>query len=235
MASFEYKGGSRAMGRDLADRHVVPNDKRKRTRDANDIPVPDELKFGSGREENPHRLEMRMKQIQFGKNTIGYDNYLAAVPKEKRHAMHSLHPRTPDPHEDISKRAFDGKVKMWRRSLHKWDDADRIQNVEYRSERDFGDEKLWRCKKLELVIQPVGAPSPIKNKTTKQQRNLQLNSEEISAATSGQSCSRQEDRSPMNAKRLKIAEDEEPLEFQDEEPIDTIGEGIEGEFEEDFL
>lgn len=32
-------------------------------------------------ESDQRRLEVRMKQIQFGKNTIGYDNYLATVAK----------------------------------------------------------------------------------------------------------------------------------------------------------
>lgn len=32
-------------------------------------------------ENDPHKVEVRMKQVQYGKNTIGYDNYLAAVPK----------------------------------------------------------------------------------------------------------------------------------------------------------
>ena len=39
------------------------------------------LKFRSEKETNEHRLENRGKQIQFGKNTVGYDNYIAAVPK----------------------------------------------------------------------------------------------------------------------------------------------------------
>ena len=40
-----------------------------------------DVKYGTGVETNEHRIETRLKQIQFGKNTIGYDNYLAAVPK----------------------------------------------------------------------------------------------------------------------------------------------------------
>lgn len=31
------------------------------------------------------------------------------------------HPRTPDPYEVQSKRSFDGRIKAWRRELHKWD------------------------------------------------------------------------------------------------------------------
>lgn len=32
-------------------------------------------------EDDPKRLIARQKQIDFGKNTIGYENYLKAVPK----------------------------------------------------------------------------------------------------------------------------------------------------------
>ena len=39
------------------------------------------VKFGGGIETNQQRIEVRSKQIQYGKNTIGYDNYLALVPK----------------------------------------------------------------------------------------------------------------------------------------------------------
>jgi hypothetical protein len=30
------------------------------------------------------------------------------------------HPRTPDKYEVMSKRAWDGRVKSWRKALHKW-------------------------------------------------------------------------------------------------------------------
>ncbi len=32
-------------------------------------------------ENDPMKLEARMKQVLYGKNTIGYDNYTAAVPR----------------------------------------------------------------------------------------------------------------------------------------------------------
>ena len=38
-------------------------------------------RFGSGIETDERKIENRMKQILFGKNTIGYDNYISAVPK----------------------------------------------------------------------------------------------------------------------------------------------------------
>ena len=72
-------------------------------------------------ETDPVKIQSRLKQIQFGKNTIGYDNYTAAVPRKKRYLNINEHPRTPDPYEIQSKRAFDGKIKVWRRGLHKWD------------------------------------------------------------------------------------------------------------------
>jgi hypothetical protein len=71
-------------------------------------------------ESNPQRLEQRLKQIQYGYNTVAYDAYIAAVPKHKRLGP-ELHPRTPDPYEKQSKRAFDGRYKKWRRDLHKFE------------------------------------------------------------------------------------------------------------------
>lgn len=67
----------------------------------------------------------RQKQIDFGKNTLGYDNYTRAVPKERRERSKrgGEHPVTPDKYEVTSKRAFDGRVKAWRRLLHRWDDV----------------------------------------------------------------------------------------------------------------
>lgn len=38
-------------------------------------------KFGDTLETDEIRIANRMKQVEFGKNTKGYDNYIAAVPK----------------------------------------------------------------------------------------------------------------------------------------------------------
>jgi hypothetical protein len=82
------------------------------------------VKVSKELEKDPARIAARLKQVAFGKNTVGYDNYVAAVPREKR-GGYQEHPRTPDAYEAQSKRAFDGKVKAWRRGIHRWDtDAD---------------------------------------------------------------------------------------------------------------
>ncbi|GLC39517.1 Protein tanc2 [Pleodorina starrii] len=73
---------------------------------------------------DPHRLGQRQKQVDYGKNTIGYQRYLQQVPKDKRRRKGEqwLDPVTPDINQNISKRCFDGQIKVWRRALHKYDD-----------------------------------------------------------------------------------------------------------------
>ncbi|KAI9015490.1 histone RNA hairpin-binding protein RNA-binding domain-containing protein [Hyaloraphidium curvatum] len=64
------------------------------------------------------RLEQRQKQIDYGKNTAGYERYTKMVPKSKRKRGD---PQTPDKYASYSKRAWDGLVRVWRRKLHAWD------------------------------------------------------------------------------------------------------------------
>jgi len=71
-----------------------------------------------GRVTDGHKLAQRQKQIDFGKATAGYREYLRQVPKGKRMRHH---PRTPDITADVSKRKFHGRVRQWRRALHAWD------------------------------------------------------------------------------------------------------------------
>eukprot|EP01084_Bolivina_argentea_P081332 147283_1 len=71
-------------------------------------------------------IQNRAKQIQFGKNLIGYKHYLSLIPN-KNERKPNIHPLTPtvgiNEHisEDISKKTFDINVKKWKRDIHKWD------------------------------------------------------------------------------------------------------------------
>lgn len=66
----------------------------------------------------PKVLARRQKDVDYGKNTIGYDRYLQAVPKEKRRREH---PKTPPKHLKSTRRGWDGMVRLWRKQLHHWD------------------------------------------------------------------------------------------------------------------
>lgn len=63
-------------------------------------------------------LVRRQKQIDYGKNTLGYENYIKQVPK---HARTKEHPSTPQKHLKYSRRAWDGLIRVWRKQLHCFD------------------------------------------------------------------------------------------------------------------
>ena len=70
-------------------------------------------------EDDPRRLEQRQKQIDYGKNTIGYQRYVVEVP---RRARGRSMPWTPDIKTKTSKRGFDSMMSRWRTALHKWEE-----------------------------------------------------------------------------------------------------------------
>jgi hypothetical protein len=72
-------------------------------------------------ETDPHRLQQRQKQIDFGLATIGYANYVAWLSSNKG----SVKPiPLPNIHAQCSKRTWDAQIKHWRRLLHLWDNVE---------------------------------------------------------------------------------------------------------------
>jgi len=69
-------------------------------------------------ESRARRLETRQRQIDIGKNTPGYKNYIDTIPKDKRKKGD---PQTPNKYQVCSKRSWDGQIRKWRRMLHKFD------------------------------------------------------------------------------------------------------------------
>lgn len=69
-------------------------------------------------ETDPEILRRRQKQINYGRNTLAYDNYINTVPRSERKIDD---PKTPNRFQKYSRRAFDGLIKQWRLKLHKYD------------------------------------------------------------------------------------------------------------------
>ena len=69
-------------------------------------------------ETDPHKLRQRQRQIDYGKNTLGYARYRELVAKSARRSSDAW---TPNIRAGMSKRAFDGAVRKWRRLLHAYD------------------------------------------------------------------------------------------------------------------
>jgi len=112
------------------------------------------------KESDEHRLSQRQKQIDYGKNTVGYENFIKLIPKDKRLKEH---PRTPDKYQVCSKRAWDGQVRKWRRQLHAYDpegelsddDAEIIDQNEQQDLIDQLDELANATLELNIASVPV--------------------------------------------------------------------------------
>jgi histone RNA hairpin-binding protein len=91
----------------------------------------DALRYSILQEISPKRLDSRQKQIDIGKNTPGYKNYLQLIKKEKRKYYD---PHTPDKYQVCSKRSWDGQIRVWRRLLHLYDSKKADSETETKKE-----------------------------------------------------------------------------------------------------
>ena len=75
------------------------------------------LKFRE-EEVDPDVLERRQKQIDYGKNTLAYKQYIDQVPKPERRPYNL--PNTPNKKKKHSRRQWDGSIKAWKLQLYAW-------------------------------------------------------------------------------------------------------------------
>jgi hypothetical protein len=102
------------------------------------------------RETDDKRLAARQKQLDIGKNTVGYQKYLESTPHVDRRKGD---PRTPDKHQVCSKRSWDGQVRKWRRQLHFYDPDEVLEDL------DLEDEGISKGKKLTINLGEIFALS----------------------------------------------------------------------------
>jgi hypothetical protein len=78
----------------------------------------DDLAPGVCYESDEARLKARQKQIDIGKNTPEYRNYISLIRREDRKRGDPL---SPNKFQVCSKRSWDGQVRKWRRMIHRFD------------------------------------------------------------------------------------------------------------------
>mgnify|MGYP003913699459 CR=1 FL=1 len=59
------------------------------------------------------RISQRLRQVLFGKNTVGYEEYIKKVPKDKRRQRSLECPMTPDHRADIPAKRWQGLLNAW--------------------------------------------------------------------------------------------------------------------------
>jgi len=113
-----------------------------------------------------NKIASRGKQISYGKNTLGYDNYTEKVPKEHRKMAH---PWTPDHKANIPNKRWLGLLKTWRAELHKFDPEGLKPTTKSCPEAEDligmlgnfgGDEEKKKAQEAGLVVKKEAASQP---------------------------------------------------------------------------
>ncbi|KAG5448846.1 hypothetical protein CSKR_103505 [Clonorchis sinensis] len=95
------------------DLHRYEEKLKRRLRERGSLMEPIEL------ERRQLELLRRQKDIDMGKVTDRYAEYVLSVPKPERERYH---PRTPNKFRKVSRRAWDGMIRKWRKHLHNFED-----------------------------------------------------------------------------------------------------------------
>eukprot|EP00998_Keelungia_sp_KM082_P005637 NODE_1945_length_1176_cov_107.004766_g1731_i1.p1 GENE.NODE_1945_length_1176_cov_107.004766_g1731_i1~~NODE_1945_length_1176_cov_107.004766_g1731_i1.p1 ORF type:complete len:294 (+),score=37.38 NODE_1945_length_1176_cov_107.004766_g1731_i1:91-972(+) len=99
----------------MSAQHAQRNIQHHRTHHAHNHP--------KNYEDDPHRLQQRHKQITYGENTPGYQNFQRLLDKDPS-LLQGCVPVKPCIYQRCSKRSWDGQVRKWRRALHMYDFVD---------------------------------------------------------------------------------------------------------------
>lgn len=71
-------------------------------------------------------IRRRQKQIDYGKNTIGYQNYIKKVTPNRRNRKDIF---TPNKFCKFSRRSWDQQIKIWRKRIHEYDEPTSISDA----------------------------------------------------------------------------------------------------------
>ena len=76
--------------------------------------------FGNREKEtDPEVLDRRQKQIDYGKNSVVYQNYIRLVIKTERK---NHEPKTPRKNLKWSRRSWDTMIRCWKKDIHLWNE-----------------------------------------------------------------------------------------------------------------
>ena len=79
-------------------------------------------------------LERRQKNIDYGKNTLAYEHYIAQVPKAERPPYLPQTPNKNSVKPKFSRRQWDGAIKAWKIAIHSWYTRDRFMDKDKNAE-----------------------------------------------------------------------------------------------------